>query len=122
MDPVSKARNVENNVKATKRLGGCTGKGFMPGQSGNPLGARKKPITEMMERILKNPQNRKDIENSMLEILKSQRMASVLMLREVADRVEGKVAQEVELSGAIDTLQDSDLDAKLKKLAELLKP
>jgi len=29
---------VENNEKATKRLGGITGKGFMPGKSGNPGG------------------------------------------------------------------------------------
>lgn len=32
---------VENNKKTTKKLGGCTGKGFMPGKSGNPGGRPK---------------------------------------------------------------------------------
>jgi hypothetical protein len=41
------AKPVENNKKTTgkkttgKKLGGCTGKGFKPGQSGNPGGRPK---------------------------------------------------------------------------------
>lgn len=33
--------NVQNNLETTKQLGGITGKGFMPGVSGNPGGRPK---------------------------------------------------------------------------------
>ena len=33
--------SVANNEKTTKKLGGITGKGFMPGKSGNPSGRPK---------------------------------------------------------------------------------
>lgn len=33
-----KSKGVESNSGATKQLGGVTGKGFMPGQSGSPGG------------------------------------------------------------------------------------
>ena len=32
---------VDTQRNATKKLGGCTGKGFMPGKSGNPSGRTK---------------------------------------------------------------------------------
>lgn len=38
---------VENNEKAT-RLGGITGKGFMPGQSGNPGGRPKDTMKQYL--------------------------------------------------------------------------
>ena len=38
--------NVENNEKTTKKLGGITGKGFMPGQSGNPGGRPRNPLKD----------------------------------------------------------------------------
>ncbi len=38
--------NVENNEKSTKMLGGITGKGFMPGQSGNPGGRPRNPLKD----------------------------------------------------------------------------
>jgi len=49
---------VANNEKTTKKLGGVTGKGFMPGVSGNPSGRPKntlktyiaQKLSEMSER------------------------------------------------------------------------
>ena len=40
--------NVATNEKPTKeyKLGGITGKGFMPGQSGNPSGQHRNPMKE----------------------------------------------------------------------------
>lgn len=51
------AKSLEGNENATtepggKRLGGCTGKGFMPGQSGNPEGM--KPGTISLTRKIQN--------------------------------------------------------------------
>lgn len=37
---------VENNEISTKKLGGITGKGFMPGVSGNPGGRPKNPLKD----------------------------------------------------------------------------
>ncbi len=43
---------VANNEKATKKIGGITGKGFMPGQSGNPLGRPKNSLKSYVARKL----------------------------------------------------------------------
>ena len=41
--------DVEKNAGATPKVGGVTGKGFMPGQSGNPSGRpKRKPITDAL--------------------------------------------------------------------------
>ena len=42
---------AHNEPATTKLLGGITGKGFMPGQSGNPTGRKKKPLTEALEQV-----------------------------------------------------------------------
>jgi len=63
--------NVNNNEEITpKKLGGCTGKGFMPGQSGNPSGRpKKKHLTEafeeMLEEKLQDPDNRRIFKEAM---------------------------------------------------------
>jgi hypothetical protein len=93
MDPVSRAQNSDNTAK--KRIG----RPFPKGVSGNPGGRPKKlHITKMYEKILAKHGNRKDIQESLMRILTGGRMASVLMLREMAERTEGKVAQEVDMN------------------------
>jgi hypothetical protein len=73
---------------------------WKPGQSGNPGGRpKKKPITEMYERILSDPANLEAIEQAIVKSLLKGNMAMVLQLREVTDRVEGKITQPVEVSG-----------------------
>lgn len=45
--------SVANNGKTTgKTVGGVTGKGFLPGQSGNPSGRPKKPLTDRYRGVL----------------------------------------------------------------------
>jgi hypothetical protein len=76
---------------------------WKPGESGNPSGRpKKKPITELYERILSNPDNLAHIEQATLRALKKGQMAMVLQLREMAERVEGKVTQPVEVTGQIE--------------------
>ena len=67
------------------------------GKSGNPGGRpRKRPITEMYESILANSENCEEIKTAVLKMLTSGGMAGVLALKEIADRLEGKVTKTVE--------------------------
>ena len=116
MDPVSKAQSSAGNSDRYSRLRPYS---FKPGKSGNPNGRPKKaPITKIFERIFRKAKNRKDIEEAILKILLQGKMASVLMLREGAERIEGKVTEKLEVTGEINTLSDADLAEKIAKLTQ----
>lgn len=51
----------------------------------------------MLEEIFDNSTDFDEIKDSMALTLKSGRMASILLLREAAERLEGKVIQQVEM-------------------------
>ena len=73
------------------------GRKWKPGESGNPSGRpKKKPITDIHERILSNPEHLAAIELATVNALKKGNMAFVLQLREVTDRIEGKITQPIE--------------------------
>lgn len=85
---------------------------WKPGQSGNPSGRpKKKPITEMYERILADPENLRMIEAATMNALKKGNMAMVLQLREITDRVEGKVTQPIEADISVN-LADAIAEAR----------
>lgn len=70
---------------------------FKPGSSGNPGGRpKKKPITELYQKILANEENCKLIEASVIKTVLSGKTESILLLREMADRIEGKVCKTVQ--------------------------
>jgi hypothetical protein len=92
---------------------------FKPGRSGNPGGRPKKlRITRMFEQMLSKPSGRNELKAVVRDILEKRGMAAVLLLREMIERTEGKMAQEVEISGSLLTLSDEDLAVKLAKLIE----
>ena len=99
--------DVHSNAESTgKMLGGITGKGFMPGQSGNPGGRKKKFLTEVFEEMLEenlaDPIERKAFKDATWKKLKSERVVSSMTLEKVLDRTEGKLTQPVDVSGTID--------------------
>lgn len=108
--------DVQNNEPTTEKLfGGCTGKGFKPGVSGNPGGRPKKtPLTDLFSEMLDQPETIEMVRKSVVEMIKSGRMVSQLMLKEMAERVEGKVSQTLELNGDL-TLTISE---RMKKAEE----
>jgi hypothetical protein len=67
---------------------------FKPGESGNPKGRpKKKPLTEQLEKQLDDPKQAAAAAKAMIGKAKK---GDVNAFREVADRVEGKVAIPVE--------------------------
>ncbi len=80
-----------------KRVPPTNGVKWVKGQSGNPGGRpKKKPITELYEKLLNDPDVMKKLEASLVQMLSKGNMATVLHLREMTDRVEGKVTQPIE--------------------------
>ena len=110
MDPVSRAQN--SGESASSRV---IGRPFRKGVSGNPGGRPKKNhITRIYEKELAKPANRREIGEIVMAMLRSRRMASVLMLREMAERTEGKVVQPVEMGGNVTVSLETVLEAKKK--------
>lgn len=67
------------------------------GVSGNPGGRPKnKPITELYESILNDPKEIAKLRKAVVKALLKGNMAMVLQLKEMTDRVEGKVTQPIE--------------------------
>ena len=70
---------------------------WKPGQSGNPGGRpKKKPITELYEKMLADPVLLDAIEDAVKKAVSKGSMAMVLQLKEMAERVEGKITQPIE--------------------------
>lgn len=110
MDPVSRAQSSDTTVK--KKV---FGRPFKKGQSGNPGGRPKKlEITKIYEKVLRSKNNRKEIEDAVLAMLGSKRMMSVLLLREMAERTEGKVVQPVDMEFSGKITLEQVLEAKKK--------
>lgn len=70
------------------------------GVSGNPSGKPKKPplVTDIFEELLLDPETRESVKAQIKQTLTSRGMAGVLLLKEAAERIEGRVVQEVEMS------------------------
>jgi Family of unknown function (DUF5681) len=83
---------AENSKQNSERGQHLAQHRFKVGQSGNPGGRpKKKPITEIYERLLADPNNLALIERAIVKVLCSGSMAMVMQLREMTDRLEGKV-------------------------------
>ena len=113
------AASVGNNAESTpereKLLGGITGKGFMPGQSGNPSGRPvRKPVTDLYMEIFDDPEAMAELRTAIKRALSKGQMAMVLQLREMTDRVEGKVTQPIQ---ADVTVNLADAIAQARKRA-----
>src|ERR1700684_1380324 len=118
MDVRSRERANTNPSRLPERL--ADGK-WKPGcVSPNPSGRPKtKPITDLCQEIINDPETREKIKQQVIATLTGRGMAGVLLLRELAERVEGKITQGIELSGSIATMSDEQVDERLTKLLDL---
>jgi len=110
--------NVANNQQSTEKLlGGITGKGFMPGQSGNPSGRpKKKPITDLFEELMADPELVAGFKSAIVKSIMKGGMAGVMYMKEAADRLEGKVTQPMDVDMTMSTLSE-----RMQKAAERIK-
>src|SRR5215467_3240527 len=91
--------------------------------SGNPGGRpKKKPITELYEQLLNDGTTIKAIRVAILKNIKTNKTALVPLLREMADRVEGKVTQPIEAKVTdVSELTDEELQNEIQRLMEKLR-
>jgi hypothetical protein len=69
---------------------------WRPGQSGNPGGRpKKKPITELYQEMLNDGAIVEAIRKAILKNIRTGKSAFVSQLREMTERVEGKVTQPI---------------------------
>ncbi len=82
-------------------LGGVTGKGFMPGQSGNPRGGPRGPrtLTTRLRKIIdQETKDGKDYGDLVMQVLvKAALKGDMKAMSLLLDRVDGKVAQEIQV-------------------------
>lgn len=114
MDPVSKAQRADSSGLTARQRANLNLHHYPPGTSGNPGGRKKKPFQEIIDRCMKKKANRDEISAVIMDVIRSRRMASVLMMKEVAERSDGPVPRivEMDVSGTISLEQV--LEAKKK--------
>src|SRR5678815_2297738 len=103
------AINKESNGKL---LGGCTGKGFMPGKSGNPAGRPKRDEASILAQRIFEANPEEIVAAFALKLLKGDPYAFQVL----ADRAYGKMPQTSIVTGDLDV----NLSAKRSRLAEVL--
>lgn len=86
---------------------------WQPGQSGNPGGRpKRKPLTDLYEEMLNDPELIQVIHGAVKKAVSKGQMAMVLQLKEMAERVEGKVTQPIDAELTISTLSERMRRAK----------
>jgi hypothetical protein len=103
---------MQRDNNSTKTLGGITGKGFMPGQSGNPGGRPKGTVklSTCYERSLARPYPDDPEGRTYAQVIadKAVELAAkgdIPAIKEVTDRTEGKAPQRVEVAADVNTAQ-----------------
>lgn len=119
-----KMQTVENNEKTTKKLGGCTGKGFMPGQSGNPGGRPKKLVRildEVLDQKIPNDKKRRTKAYKFVEsVVDRATKKSDCLAKEIFERIDGPVPKSVEVSGPGGMAIPVDLEQIDERVTELV--
>ena len=116
MNEVAKAQLAEEHASAITRKPN-NGIPWKPGQSGNPKGRPNKSLLlKAIDSMANDPNFVIPLVKAIKKRTQSAGMAGVLETKEVLNRVDGPVRQEIEVTGILVNMSDSDLDARLLKL------
>ena len=95
-----------------KRLGGITGRGFLPGQSGNPSGrprgSAKGLLTVLRSKIAEAGQDGRTIEERLVAALVEEALRGkhrLAAIEVIFDRLEGRPAQRLDLADVTSDLR-----------------
>ena len=110
--------------KEGKKPGGVTGKGFQPGQSGNPKGLTKGTVCfkRVLEEKLKKVWERDYLKRTALELIADQLLYDAIVKKsrharsEIIERIDGKPAQAVTLDANLNISREQ----RIAKVEELL--
>ena len=89
---------------------------WQPGQSGNPGGRPKNPITQALKEAVQQPENATMIRDTLLKLAKAGDIRAIELL---LNRTEGKVPDKVEQGGVGAFDAESIPDSDLKNLVEI---
>ena len=96
-----------------KRLGGCTGKGWKPGQSGNPKGRPKgRGLTDRLRAAL-DADDGSAAERIVQTVVEAAERGDAALIRLIWDRLEGRTPTRREMEGEritamLDTIFDRE--------------
>lgn len=94
--------DAANSAENKSRTRGIVRHRFKPGQSGNPSGRpKKKPLTELYEEILNDSKKIGEVRRAIIAVLVKAQPGMVPLLKEMADRTEGPVKQQISLDAKI---------------------
>ncbi len=103
---------MQRDNNSMKAIGGITGRGFMPGQSGNPGGRPKGSVklSTCYERSLARPypddaQGRTYAQVIADKAVELAAAGDIAAIKEVTDRTEGKAPQKVEVNTEVNVTQ-----------------
>jgi hypothetical protein len=110
--------NVEKNIEqrvARKQRGGITGRGFLPGQSGNPSGRPcvKGLVRALHAKVAEITPNGRTVEQQLVDVLVQEALHGRHRLAAVAtifDRLEGRARQQIEVADVTKELRDKSDD------------
>ncbi len=94
-----------------KQLGGITGRGFLPGQSGNPRGRphTKGLLTALRNKVAEVSADGRTIEAQIVEVLVSEALGGknrLLAVETIFDRLEGRAHQQIQVADVTKQLRD----------------
>lgn len=127
--------NVENTTPNVpeKKLGGITGKGFMPGVSGNPAGkpkGAKHLSTLLWEALQKKAKDKsgKETDSTIADLLVQRLLKDAVekgnRIEMIFDRIDGQAKQEVDITSggeALATPTDVDVMEIARQVSKQLK-
>jgi uncharacterized protein DUF5681 len=101
--------------KQHKQLGGITGRGFLPGQSGNPKGRphTKGLLTALRHKVAEIGLDGRTIEEQLVEVLVQEALSGQHPLPAVEmifDRLEGRARQQIEVADVTRELREKSDD------------